>query len=35
MIREFFIVFRLYHKHNPPLYALKSAWRIAVQRIPF
>jgi hypothetical protein len=35
MIQEFISVYRLYAKHNTRRYALLSAWRIAVQRLPF
>ena len=35
MIREFINVYRLYRVCHSRRYALNTAWRIAVQRIPF
>lgn len=35
MIREFISLYRLYRRHHSTGYALQTAWRIAVQRIPF
>ena len=35
MLREFVTVFKLYHKAHPAIYSLRTAWRIAVQRMPF
>jgi hypothetical protein len=35
MLREFISVYRLYRKAHPAGYALKTAWRIAVQGAPF
>jgi len=35
MIKEAIQIYRLYAKHNTRRYALLSAWRIAVQRLPF
>jgi hypothetical protein len=35
MLREFIAVYRLYRRAHPASYALKSAWRIAVQGVPF
>ena len=35
MLREFIAVYRLYRKVHPAGYALKTAWRIAVQGVPF
>lgn len=34
-LREFVCVYRLYRAHHGPRYALTSAWRIAVQGLPF
>lgn len=34
-IIEFITVFRLYLRHNPVRYAWASAWRIAVNKLPF
>ena len=33
--RDFIDVFRLYWRCQPATYALKAAWRIAVQKLPF
>jgi len=35
MLREFINVYRLYRHSHPRTYALKSAYRIAVQGLPF
>jgi len=32
---DFVRVFRLYKRHQPVRYAVKAAWRIAVQKLPF
>lgn len=34
-LREFLSVFRLYAKHNPPLYAARIAWGVAFRGLPF
>jgi hypothetical protein len=35
VIRRFVSIYRLYREYHPPLYALRTAWRIAVRGIPF
>ena len=35
MLHEFIAVYRLYRKAHTRRYALTSAWRIAIQGIPF
>ena len=35
MMHEFLTVYLLYRKAHPASYALKTAWRIAVQGEPF
>jgi hypothetical protein len=32
---DFIRIFRLYRRFQPNSYAIKAAWRIAVQRLPF
>lgn len=34
-LRDFLATYRLYRAHHPRSYALVSAYRIAVQRLPF
>jgi hypothetical protein len=34
-LRNFIAIYRLYRAHNPRKYALQSAYRIAIQRLPF
>lgn len=34
-LREFLDVYRLYRIHHDRVYALRSAYRIAIQGIPF
>lgn len=35
VVRDFISVFRLYWRFQPATYAVKAAWRIAVQKLPF
>lgn len=34
-LSDFFSTYRLYRRAHPRIYALKSAWRIAVTGLPF
>lgn len=34
-LRHFMATYRLYRSHHPRSYALATAYRIAVQRLPF
>lgn len=33
--KEFLTVYRLYRSHHSAMYSLRTAWRIAVQGVPF